>query len=68
MTLSLLLTVHALADSLVLRADNLLCDSTVAQIAPHGEYGGLITIMWVAAVVVVLVAGGIIYGLYSWLK
>lgn len=68
MILSLLLTVRSLADSLVLRADDLWADSTVVALAPHGEYGGLITIMWVAAVVVVLVAGGIIYGLYSWLK
>lgn len=69
MILALLLTIHALADSLVLRADELLYDSTVAQLAPHGTLEGIGQAIAIGTVIiVVLLVGGLFYGLYSWLK
>lgn len=69
MILALLLTVRALADSLVLRADEWLYDSTVVALAPHGTLEGIGQAIAIGTVViVVLLVGGILYGLYSWLR
>lgn len=63
MILALLLTVHALADSLVLRADELLYDSTVVALAPHGFNGSeFATAMFILAAGVIIVAGLLVWG------
>lgn len=59
----MLLTIRNLADSLLFRGRDILVDTTYS-VAPHGDYSGLVTIFWVGAVVVVVLAAGLLYGLY----
>ena len=67
MILAILLTVRALADSLVLRADDLLYDSTVVALAPHGTLEGVGQIIAVgSAIIVVVIVSLVFWGLYSW--
>ena len=64
---ALILTIQALADTLVIRAGELLTDTTYAPLAPHGTLEGVGQIIAVgSAIIVVVIVSLVFWGLYSW--